>query len=277
MINLPDIKNLKYTNTKPPFFLIAGPCVIENMKTTKEIVEKLIQATDFHKIPFIFKASFEKANRTCGGSFTGIEMNKALDILKYIQIKYQIPILTDVHESWQVDVVKDVVDIIQIPAFLSRQTELIRKAGDSGCAINIKKGQFMSPEMMTYAIGKTRLPNNKVMITERGMTFGYDRLVVDFTGIPVLKENQGCPVILDCTHSLQRPNQPSGIAGASKEIEREVELLARLGVAAFVDGLFIETHPEPRRAKSDAATMYPLRNIKPLLASLDHRRHRSFQ
>lgn len=258
---IPYIKNLESGN----FFLIAGPCVIENEKTPFEIASGIKKITDHLQIPFIFKASFKKANRSRIDSFTGIGDAAGLEIIKAIGRELSIPTLTDVHSPEEAYLASDYVDILQIPAFLCRQTELLVAAAKTKKPINIKKGQFLSADAMRFAIEKVRASGNKkVMVTERGNMFGYHDLVVDYRNIPIMK-NFGVPVILDVTHSLQQPNQPSGITGGRPEL---IKTIAKAGIAAGVDGIFIETHPDPSNALSDGANMLKLDLLEDLLTKL---------
>ncbi len=251
-----------------PFFLIAGPCVLENEEMGFPIAAQILEITERLAIPFIFKASYRKANRTKGKSFTGIGNEKALAILDNIRKDLNIPVLTDVHAISEVQTAAGFVDVLQIPAFLCRQTDLLEAAGAAGRVVNIKKGQFMSPESMQHAAEKVLKGGCKtIWVTERGTTFGYNDLVVDFRSIPVMK-NFIAPevkVVLDATHSLQRPNQGSGISGGSPGF---IETIASAGIAAGADGIFLETHPDPVRAKSDAGSMLPLDKLEGLLHKL---------
>jgi 2-dehydro-3-deoxyphosphooctonate aldolase (KDO 8-P synthase) len=247
------------------FFLIAGPCAIEGEEMAFEIAEKVHAICDRLTIRYVFKGSYRKANRSRRDSFTGIGDEKALDILQRVGQKYQIPVTTDIHSEPEAAMAAAYVDILQIPAFLCRQTSLLVAAAQTGKVVNIKKGQFMSPEAMQFAAEKVREEGNQhVMLTERGVMFGYQDLVVDFRGIPVMQSFQA-PVILDCTHSLQQPNQGSGVTGGRPAL---IETIARAGVATGVDGLFIETHPSPASAKSDGANMLPLDRLEVLLERL---------
>jgi len=244
------------------FFLIAGPCVIEDEKSPFLIAKELKRITDKLGLKFIFKASYKKANRTGVSSFTGIEKQKALNVLSDIRRKLNIPVITDVHETIEVKEVAEHVDYMQIPAFLCRQTELLQAVGKTGKGINIKKGQFLSPEAMKFAAEKVAATgNNKIWLTERGTTFGYSSLVVDFTSIPTMKKI-GYPVVMDCTHSVQKPNLSQGITGGDSEM---IETMCLLAISAGADGLFIETHPDPKNAKSDAASMLQLNKIEKIL------------
>lgn len=247
------------------FFLIAGPCVVENEDITMYIAQKISEITQRLQIHFFFKASYKKANRSSLYSFTGIGDDAALAILAKVKKSFDLPIVTDVHAVEEVQKVAEVADILQIPAFLCRQTELITAAAQTGKVVNIKKGQFVSPEAMKFAVEKVRAAGNQqVMLTERGTSFGYQDLIVDFRGINELKSNL-CPVVLDCTHSLQRPNQSSGVTGGQPEL---IETIAKAGIAVGFDGLFLETHPDPQNALSDGANMLPLAQLEELLTKL---------
>ena len=258
-----SINNIKNCDSQN-FFLIAGPCVIESEAMANNIAEKLLRITNNLKIPFIFKASFKKANRSRIDSFTGIGDKKALEILKIIGESNQIPTITDIHEVRDAQIASEYVDVLQIPAFLARQTDLLIAAANTKKHISIKKGQFMSPESMKHAVEKINNCGNKeVFITERGSMFGYKDLVVDFRGIKIMKKY--APVILDVTHSLQQPNQSSGVTGGFPEM---IETMARAGIAAGCDGIFIETHFDPQSAKSDGANMLHIDKIESLLKDL---------
>lgn len=248
------------------FFLIAGPCVVESEKLCMEIAEKIYKVTEGLNIPYYFKASYRKANRSRSDSFTGIGDKVGLEILKKVKDTFNLPIVTDIHNPEEAQMVADYgIDVLQIPAFLSRQTDLLIAAGKTGCTVNIKKGQFLSPESMSFAVKKVKeTGNNNVMLTERGSSFGYYDLIVDFRGIVEMKKN-GCPVVTDVTHSLQQPNQTSGVTGGKPEL---IETIARAAIAVGSDGLFIETHPEPQIAKSDGANMLKLDLLEPLLKRL---------
>lgn len=249
---------------KDKFLLIAGPCAIEGEKIAFEIAEKLVSITSKLSIPIVFKGSYKKANRTRIDSFTGIGDKKALKILKGINTRFSIPVITDIHSSIEADIAAEYVDIIQIPAFLARQTELLVCASKTGKIINIKKGQFMSPDSMKFAVDKVIHSGNKnVILTERGTQFGYNDLIVDYRSISELKKI--APTILDVTHSVQRPNQISGVTGGNPEY---IESLARAGIVNNIDGIFIETHVDPSNAKSDGANMLDIRNLKNLLSNL---------
>jgi len=247
------------------FFLLAGPCVIENEEMALHTAEKIVEITCKLAIPYVFKGSFRKANRSRIDSFTGIGDEKALKILRRVGETFAIPTLTDIHETHEAGMAAEYVDILQIPAFLCRQTELLIAAAQTGKIVNIKKGQFLAPESMLYAARKvTDAGNPNVMLTERGTTFGYTDLVIDFRGIPKMKQF-GFPVVTDITHSLQQPNQPSGSTGGLPEL---IETIAKAAVAVGTDGLFIETHPNPSQAKSDATNMLPLDMLEDLLQKL---------
>lgn len=247
------------------FFLIAGPCVVEGEEITLRIAREIKDICSELDIPFFFKASYKKANRSSLHSFTGIGNEEALAVLKTVKEELHVPIVTDIHTEGEASWAAQVADILQIPAFLCRQTDLLVAAAKTGKTVNIKKGQFMSPESMRNAVEKVREAGNPhVMLTERGTTFGYQDLVVDFRGVKAMQENR-CPVVLDCTHSLQQPNQPSGVTGGRPDL---IETIARAGVAVGFDGLFMETHPEPSKALSDGANMLPLNELQPLLIRL---------
>ncbi len=247
------------------FFLIAGPCVVENEEITYSIAETIAEICKKLEIHFFFKASYKKANRSSQYSFTGIGDDEALQVLAKIKKELDLPIVTDVHSVEEVLKAAEVADVLQIPAFLSRQTELIQAAAKTGKVVNIKKGQFLAPNQMQFAVDKVRsVGNPQVMITERGTSFGYNNLVVDFTGIEELKSN-ACPVVLDVTHSLQLPNQPAGVTGGRPHL---IPTIAKAGIAVGFDGIFLETHPDPQNALSDGANMLPLNQLESLLVSL---------
>ncbi len=261
MVNIPKIKHTESNN----FFLLAGPCVIEGEAMALAIAEKIVAITNKLQIPYIFKGSYRKANRSRIDSFTGIGDEKALKILKKIGETFNIPTVTDIHSPEEATIAAEYVDVLQIPAFLCRQTDLLVAAAQTGKVVNIKKGQFLSPMAMQFAADKVIDAGNKnVMITERGTSFGYQDLLVDYRGIPQMK-SLGHPVVLDVTHSLQQPNQTSGVTGGMPQL---IETIAKAGVAVGVDGLFIETHPEPLLAKSDGANMLPLNQLEELLTKL---------
>ena len=256
-MNLTDIP-------KDKFLLIAGPCVIESEEIAFNIADKLINITSKLNLPLIFKGSYKKANRTKLDSFSGIGDIKALEILNKIGQEFKIPVITDIHEKSEAKVASEYVDVLQIPAFLARQTELLVAAAKTGKTVNIKKGQFMSPDSMEFAVNKVKESgNNNVMITERGTQFGYNDLIVDFRSIPKMKKI--APTILDVTHSVQKPNQSSGVTGGNPEY---IESLARAGIVNNVDGIFIETHTDPSKSKSDGANMLNIDNLESLLKNL---------
>ena len=247
------------------FFLLAGPCVIEGETMAMEIAERVASLTSALGIPYVFKGSYRKANRSRIDSFTGIGDQKALEILRKVRETFHIPVVTDIHSPQEAAMAAEYVDILQIPAFLCRQTDLLVAAAETGKMVNIKKGQFLSPEAMRHAVNKVREAGNmNVAITERGTTFGYQDLIVDYRGIPEMQKN-GCPVILDVTHSLQQPNQTAGVTGGRPDM---IETVARAGIAAGVDGIFIETHQNPAVAKSDGANMLRLDLMDSLLSHL---------
>lgn len=259
------IMNFKDYSSYPNFFLLAGPCVIEGEKMAMEIAETIVKVTESLDIPYVFKGSYRKANRSRLDSFTGIGDLEALAILGKVKSTFGIPVVTDIHSPEEAQMAADFVDVLQIPAFLCRQTDLLVAAARTGKAVNIKKGQFLSPEAMQFAVQKVReAGNDNVAVTERGVSFGYQDLIVDYRGIPEMQKF-GCPVILDATHSLQQPNQPKGVTGGRPDL---IETIARAGVAVGVDGLFIETHPNPSQAKSDGANMLPLSRLPELLKRL---------
>ena len=247
------------------FFLIAGPCVVENREITMETAEIIANICHELDVPFYYKASYRKANRSSLHSFTGLGDEKALSILAEVKEKLNIPIVTDIHSANEAAMAAQVADVLQIPAFLCRQTDLLTAAAKTGKTVNIKKGQFLSPESMQFAVEKVReAGNSDVMITERGNSFGYQDLIVDFRGVKELQKNH-CPVVLDCTHLLQLPNQPKGVTGGRPDL---IETMAKAGIAVGFDGLFMETHPDPAHALSDGANMLPLNQLKGLLQKL---------
>lgn len=261
---LPELKKLKHLKSGN-FFLLAGPCVIEDEKMAYPIAERIIEITNKLEIPFVFKASFKKANRTRLDSFTGIGDGMALNILKNIAEKYDIPVVTDIHTAEDAERAAKYVDILQIPAFLSRQTDLLIAAGETGKCVNIKKGQFLSAESMKYAVDKVKTTGNmNVMLTERGTMFGYSDLVVDYRNIVEMKKYE-VPVVLDITHSLQQPNQKAGVTGGQPEL---IETIARAGISVGVDGIFLETHPNPKKAQSDGENMLRLDMLESVLTRL---------
>jgi len=247
------------------FFLIAGPCIIENELMAFNIAEKITDIAGKLNIPYIFKGSYKKANRSRIDSFTGIGDEKALKILRKISETFHIPTLTDIHETQEAEKAAEFVDILQIPAFLCRQTDLLIAAAKTGKIVNIKKGQFLSPASMKFVAQKVAdSGNNQILLTERGTTFGYTDLVVDFRGIPEM-QSFGYPVVMDVTHSLQQPNHSSGVTGGLPQL---IETIAKAAIAVGVDGLFIETHQNPCQALSDGANMLPLDLLQPLLEKL---------
>lgn len=257
------LENIHHKNSEN-FFLIAGPCAIESEEMAMEIAEKIVNITDKYQIPYIFKGSFKKANRSRIDSFTGIGDEKALKIIQKVGEKFHIPTTTDIHENAHAEMAAAYVDVLQIPAFLVRQTDLVVAAAKTGKCVSLKKGQFLSPDAMQFAVDKVKdSGSKKVAIIERGNSFGYSDLVVDFTGIPVMKNY--APVVLDVTHSLQKPNQSSGVTGGKPAL---IETISKAGIATGVDGLFIETHPNPSEAKSDGANMLPLHQLEELLGKL---------
>ena len=256
---------IDYLKNSENFFLLAGPCVIEGEDMALEIAEHIVKVTDKLNIPYVFKGSYRKANRSRLDSFTGIGDEKALKILKKVKETFDIPVVTDIHTADEASIAAEYVDILQIPAFLCRQTDLLVAAARTGKTINIKKGQFLSPGAMRFAADKvTEAGNNQVMLTERGTTFGYQDLLVDYRGIPEM-QSFGHPVILDVTHSLQQPNQTSGVTGGMPAL---IETVAKAGIAVGVDGLFMETHQDPSVAKSDGANMLKLDLLEGLLKKL---------
>lgn len=257
------LDNIKHKDSQN-FFLIAGPCAIESEDMAMFIAEKIVKLSDKYQIPYIFKGSFKKANRSRIDSFTGIGDEKALQILKKVGEEFDIPTTTDIHENEHAVLAAQYVDVLQIPAFLVRQTDLLVAAANTGKCVTLKKGQFLSPEAMQFAVQKILdSGNEKTAIIERGNTFGYTDLVVDFRGIPLMK--QYAPVILDVTHSLQQPNQNTGVTGGRPQL---IETIAKAGIAVGADGIFIETHPNPKEAKSDGANMLPLDQLDDLLGKL---------
>jgi 2-dehydro-3-deoxyphosphooctonate aldolase (KDO 8-P synthase) len=261
---LAKINNLQHKNSGN-FFLMAGPCAIESEEMAMEIAERILYICNKLEIPFIFKGSYRKANRSRLDSFTGIGDIEALSILKKVGEKLNIPTVTDIHSAEEAAIAAKFVEVLQIPAFLCRQTDLLVAAAKTGKVINIKKGQFLSPESMIHAVKKVKESgNNTIMLTDRGTMFGYQDMVVDFRGIPTMKKI-GVPVIMDITHSLQQPNQSSGVTGGNPEM---IETIAKAAVATGVDGLFLETHPNPSQAKSDGANMLDLNKLEDLLIKL---------
>ena len=261
MLQLDKLKHQDSNN----FFLMAGPCAIESEEMAMQIAEKIITITDKLKIPFIFKGSYRKANRSKGSSFTGIGDKKALKILEKIGQTFNVPTVTDIHESGEAVMAAAYVDVLQIPAFLCRQTDLLIAAAQTGKVVNIKKGQFLSAGSMKFAVDKIiESGNNRVILTDRGNTFGYQDLIVDYRGLPEM-QSFGVPVVMDCTHSLQQPNQSNGVTGGKPEL---ITTIAKAAIAVGADGLFIETHPDPANAKSDGANMLNLSLLEDLLVKL---------
>ena len=249
---------------------MAGPCVVESEEMVLGIAERVMKICERLEIPYIFKASYRKANRTRLDSFTGIGDDNALKILGKVKSTFNLPIVTDIHDAAEAAMAAEYADVLQIPAFLCRQTDILVAAAKTGRVVNVKKGQFLSPEAMQFAVNKIRESGNEqVVLTDRGTTFGYHDLIVDYRGIPTMRA-MGVPVVLDCTHSLQQPNQSSGVTGGNPEM---IETIARAGIAVGADGLFIETHPDPARAKSDGANMLHLDRLEALLEKLIRIRH----
>lgn len=258
--NIPKIKHTEANN----FFLLCGPCAIEGEDMAMRIAEKVVTITDKLSIPYVFKGSFRKANRSRIDSFTGIGDEKALEILAKVSSAFDIPTVTDIHESSDAALAAQYVDVLQIPAFLVRQTSLVVAAAETGKVVNLKKGQFMSPEAMQHAVRKVHDSGNEnAWITDRGTMFGYQDMIVDFRGIPTMRSF--APTVLDVTHSLQQPNQSSGVTGGRPDM---IETIARAGIVNNVDGLFIETHFDPANAKSDGANMLDLAHLERLLSNL---------
>ncbi len=252
-------------NTSNNFFLMAGPCAVEGEEIVLRIAEHITKLCDRLDIPFIFKGSYRKANRTRLDSFTGIGDEKALKLLAKVRDTFGVPVVTDIHAADEAERAAEYVDVIQIPAFLCRQTDLLIAAARTGKYVNVKKGQFLSPESMQFAVDKiSKSGNNHIILTDRGTTFGYQDLIVDYRGIPTMKK-MNVPVVMDCTHSLQQPNQTHGVTGGNPEM---IETIARAAIAVGADGLFIETHPDPANALSDGANMLHLDRLEPLLEKL---------
>lgn len=257
-------KTYNLNNTKD-LFLISGPCVVESEKISFEIAKRLKDIASRLKMPFIFKASYKKANRTSGSSFRSIGVLESLTILGEIREKLNIPVLTDIHSEVEAEIASEYVDILQIPAFLCRQTEILEAAAQTGKIVNIKKGQFLSPYDMIHQVNKVKAAgNNKVMVTERGTTFGYQNLVVDMRSLEIMKQF-GCPVIFDATHSVQMPSKDNGVSGGNPEF---IEPLSKAAAAIGINGIFLETHPNPAKALSDASSMIHLNKIGALLKKL---------
>ena len=256
---------LKHTNSNN-FFLLAGPCAIEGEDMAMDIAGRICELSDKYKIPYVFKGSYKKANRSRLDSFTGIGDEKALGILKKVSETFGVPVVTDIHESSEAAFAAEYVDVLQIPAFLCRQTDLLVAAAKTGKVVNIKKGQFVSPEAMQHAVTKVKESGNgEVWLTERGSMFGYQDMIVDFRGIPEMQQTNKVPVIMDVTHSLQQPNSESGVTGGKPAM---IETIAKAAIAIGADGLFIETHPDPKNAKSDGANMLPLDQLENLMKKL---------
>lgn len=259
-----DIPGIKYSDSDN-FILIAGPCVVEGDEIVMRIAEHLVRLSEKFSIPYIFKASYRKANRSKISSFTGIGDEKALRILSEVRKRFSVPVITDIHNPDEAALAAEYVDILQIPAFLCRQTDLLVAAAKTGKWINIKKGQFLSGASMKFAVDKVRdSGNNNIMVTDRGNMYGYQDIVVDFRNIPVMRET-GVPVIMDITHSLQQPNQDSGVSGGLPQM---IETIGRAAISVGADGIFIETHPDPANAKSDGANMLNLSGMENLLTKL---------
>jgi len=266
-MNAPFLKDLfkGQSYDADQFFLIAGPCVVENEELVMEIGEKVSTLCKNLGIAYVFKASYRKANRTSANSFTGIGDDTGMELIKKVGTTFKVPTTSDIHAHEEAAIAAKYIDILQIPAFLCRQTDLLIAAAETGKIVNVKKGQFLSGASMKFAVDKIRLVgNDKVMLTERGNTFGYQDLVVDYRNIPAMAEN-GVPVIMDCTHSLQQPNQTSGVTGGNPQL---IETIAKAAIATGAHGLFIETHPNVAQAKSDGANMLPLDKLASLLEKL---------
>lgn len=259
-----DGKTINLVN-KSKFFLIAGPCAVESEKLSIETAKRIKDISLRLKIACIFKASYKKANRTSGSSFRSIGVIESLDILGKIREKVKIPVLTDIHSEVEAEIASEYVDVLQIPAFLSRQTEILEAAGETGKIVNIKKGQFLSPDDMIHQIKKVEATgNNRIMLTERGTTFGYQNLVVDMRSLEIMKK-YGYPVVFDATHSVQMPSKENGVSGGNPEF---IEPLAKAAIAVGVNGVYIETHPNPKKALSDASSMLPLSKLEGILKRL---------
>lgn len=264
MVNSVQISGIRI-GRPGPFALIAGPCVIESQEVTISIAARLKELTTRLKVPFIFKASYDKANRTSIDSFRGPGIDKGLAILAAIRRDLDIPVISDVHQAWEAEMAAEVLDVIQIPAFLCRQTDLLTAAAKTGKPVNVKKGQFMAPWDMVHVVNKLKSAGNRnIILTDRGVSFGYNNLVSDFRCVPIMQKT-GCPVIYDVTHSVQLPGGGGGVSGGQREF---VPMLARAAIAAGADGIFIETHPEPEKALSDGANSLRLDDLEGLLIQL---------
>lgn len=261
---IPHIPKLKHTDSQN-FFLLAGPCAVESEELCMEVAEKVKELTDRFQIPYIFKGSYRKANRSRLDSFAGIGDVKALEILRKVGEKFHLPTVTDIHAADEAELAAEYVDVLQIPAFLCRQTDLLVAAAQTGKVVNVKKGQFLAPSSMKHAVNKLQeAGNTNIMLTDRGTMMGYGDMVVDYRGIPEMQQNE-VPVILDVTHSLQQPNQASGVTGGKPEL---ISTIAQAGIAVGVDGIFLETHPRPSEALSDGANMLALDKLEALLERL---------
>ena len=268
MLNLPDYLQSLFANQRyrdNNFFLMAGPCVVENEEITLKTAETIVRICGRLQVPLVFKSSYRKANRSRLDSFSGIGDEPALKILGKVRETFGVPVVTDIHAADEAAMAAGYADILQIPAFLCRQTDILIAAAQTGKIVNVKKGQFVSPESMRFAVDKLQQSGNpRIILTDRGVMFGYHDLVVDYRAIPVMQGLQ-VPVVLDCTHSLQQPNQAAGVTGGNPQM---IETIARAGIAVGADGLFIETHPDPAHAKSDGANMLRLGLLEPLLEKL---------
>lgn len=261
-----DVMKYLLSSKTDNFFLLAGPCVIEGEDMALDIAETILEITSSLDIPYVFKGSYRKANRSRVDSFTGIGDEKALKILRKVKETFSIPVVTDIHTATEANMAAEYVDILQIPAFLCRQTDLLLAAAETGKVVNIKKGQFLAPESMSFACEKVRSAgDDNLMVTERGTFLGYGDLVVDMRGVPVMKQSCRCPVVMDITHSLQQPNSASGVTGGKPQL---ISTIAKCAIAAGVDGIFMETHRNPKEAKSDGANMLSLDKVKTLLVNL---------